>query len=261
MGAMALSLPSPSNLIELGRYAVGQVVETAAAAATVPVRAMALLGQAELLVSRITVIADNAEALIERAGLIVTEAAVATAAATRIVDEAATITGAAARLVDEAGTVTAAAAGIVGEAAATADAANAVVADAVLITGAASAVVGRAEAATADVTEMLDGYAPTLRQAAPLAARFVADLTPEEVTAAIRMIDELPRLREHLIDDVMPLLGKLDQVGPDIHALLGATQDLHLAITGLPGLKRLRRRGEERVAEEAAEQIARENGQ
>jgi hypothetical protein len=193
------------------------------------------------------VIADNAEALIERAAVIVTEAALATAAATRIVEEAAT--------------VTAAAAGIVGEAAATTDAANAVVADAVVITGAASAVVGRAEATTADVTELLDGYAPTLRQAAPLAARFVAELTPEEVTAAIRMVDELPRLRAHLVNDVMPLLGKLDQVGPDIHALLGATQDLHLAITGLPGLKRLRRRGEERVAEEAAEQIARENGQ
>ena len=247
MAVMALSLPSPSNLIELGRFAVGQVVETAAAAATVPVRAMALLGQAELLVSRITVIADNAEALIERAGGIVTEAALATAAATKIVDEAAVVTVAAARIVDEAAT--------------TAGAANAVVVDAVAITGAASAVVGQAEATTAEVTKLLDGYAPALRQAAPLAARFVSELTPEEVTAAIRMIDELPKLREHLINDVMPLLGKLDQVGPDIHALLGATQNLHLAITGLPGLKRLRRRGEERVAEEAAEQLERENGQ
>jgi hypothetical protein len=247
MAFMALSLPSPSNLIELGRFAVGQVVETAAAAATVPVRAMALLGQAELLVSRITVIADNAEALIERAGGIVTEAALATAAATKIVDEAAVVTVAAARIVDEAATTT--------------GAANAVVVDAVAITGAASAVVGQAEATTAEVTKLLDGYAPALRQAAPLAARFVSELTPEEVTAAIRMIDELPKLREHLINDVMPLLGKLDQVGPDIHALLGATQNLHLAITGLPGLKRLRRRGEERVAEEAAEQLERENGQ
>ena len=60
------------------------------------------------------------------------------------------------------------------------------------------------------------------------------------------MIDELPRLREHLIGDVMPLLGKLDQVGPDLHKLLEVTEDLRLAIAGLPGLKRLRRRGEER---------------
>jgi hypothetical protein len=66
------------------------------------------------------------------------------------------------------------------------------------------------------------------------------------------MIDELPRLRRHLTEDVMPLLGKLDQVGPDLHSLLEVTNDLHLAIAGLPGLKMLRRRGEEKVAEDEA---------
>jgi hypothetical protein len=97
---------------------------------------------------------------------------------------------------------------------------------------------------------LLEQYSDTLRRAAPLAARFVNDLTPEEVTAAIRLIDQLPALRAHLVDDVMPLLHKLDQVGPDLHALLAVTQDLHLAIVGLPGLKMLRRRGEERVADD-----------
>jgi hypothetical protein len=48
------------------------------------------------------------------------------------------------------------------------------------------------------------------------------------------------------VNDVMPLLGKLDQVGPDIHKLLEVTEDLHLAIAGIPGLRLLRRRGEER---------------
>jgi hypothetical protein len=134
-------------------------------------------------------------------------------------------------------------------AAATADTAGVVVTDAAAITSAASGLVGRAAAATAEAAELLDSYGPTLRTAAPLASRFVAELSPEEITAAIRMIDELPRLREHLINDVMPLLGKLDQVGPDIHSLLEVTEDLHLAIAGLPGLKMLRRRGEERVAD------------
>jgi hypothetical protein len=50
----------------------------------------------------------------------------------------------------------------------------------------------------------------------------------------------------------MPLLGKLDQVGPDLHKLLEVTEDLRLAIAGLPGLRMLRRRGEGR-AEEAAD--------
>jgi len=76
-------------------------------------------------------------------------------------------------------------------------------------------------------------------------------LSPEEITAAIKMIDELPRLREHLTGDVMPLLSKLDQVGPDLHKLLEVTEDLRLAIAGLPGLKMFRRRGEERAEEDA----------
>jgi len=71
---MALPLPSPAALFELTRYAVGQVVETAAAVATVPVRMMSLIGQAELLATRITVIADEAEALVGRVGAVVAEA-------------------------------------------------------------------------------------------------------------------------------------------------------------------------------------------
>jgi hypothetical protein len=159
------------------------------------------------------------------------------------------IAAAAALAVEEAATVATAAARVVNRAANTTDAASALVADAAAITGAASAVVGQAEAAAIEANDLLAGYAATLRQGAPLAARFVQELSPDEVTAAIRMIDELPRLREHLIDDVMPLLAKLDQVGPDIHKLLEVTEDLHLAITGLPGLGMLRRRGEGRNAD------------
>jgi hypothetical protein len=238
MGVMALPLPSPSALFDLGRYAAGQLLESAAALATVPVRVMGVLGQTELLVSRVTVIAEQAEALVQRMALVAAEAEATVVEARTIVTDAASITGAAGAVVTDAIAIT--------------GAAGAVVTDAAAITGAASAVVGRVEAATAEATELLDGYAPTLRGAAPLAARFVAELSPEEVTAAIRMIDELPKLREHLVDDVMPLLGKLDQVGPDLHKLLEVTEDLHLAIAGLPGLKMFRRRGEERVADESS---------
>ena len=220
---MALPLPSPSALLEFGRYAAGQVLESAASLATVPVRVIAVLGQAELLVSRITVIAEQAEALVQRVGAIADDAQAVTTAAAVAVEEAATVGTAAARVVE----------------------------GAALTTDAANAVVTRAAAASADAVDLIDGYAPTLRQAAPLAARFVAELTPDEVTAAIRMVDELPKLREHLVDDVMPLLSKLDQVGPDLHKLLEVTEDLRLAIAGLPGLRMLRRRGEDRMAEES----------
>jgi hypothetical protein len=242
MGAMAFPLPSPSAVFELGRYAAGQLLESAAALATVPVRVIGVLGQAELLVTRITLIAEQAESLVQRVASVAADAeatilqtrAVAAEAA-RVVTDAAAITGAASAVVTDATVIT--------------GAANEVVADAAAITGAASAVVGQAGAAAAEAGALLDGYAPMLRDASPLAARFVAELSPDEVTAAIRMVDELPKLREHLVDDVMPLLGKLDQVGPDLHKLLEVTEDLHLAIAGLPGLKLLRRRGEERTAE------------
>jgi hypothetical protein len=249
MKPMAL-LPSPAAVFELSRYAIGQVVETAASVATVPVRVLGLLGQTELMISRITLLAERAEALIDRVDGVV-DGVEETLSETKVLMAAAALT------VDEAGAVAVRAAGIVDGAAAavegataTVAGASAIVTDAAAITDAASAVIRQAEATSTEVKELLDGYAPTLRQAAPLAARFVQELTPEEVTAAIRMIDELPRLREHLTNDVMPLLGKLDKVGPDLHSLLEVTNDLYLAIIGLPGLKMLRRRGEGRITDE-----------
>jgi hypothetical protein len=248
---MAL-LPSPSALVGLTRYAFGQVVETAASVATVPVRVLGLLGQTELLVSRMTVLAERADGLIGRVDGVVDgieatlrDTKVIMAAAALAVDEAAAVAARAALIVDGA-------AATVDGAAATVTRTNAIVDEAGRITGAADGVVRQASALSAEATNLLDRYAPTLRRAAPLAARFIEELTPEEVTAAIRMIDELPRLRRHLSEDVMPLLGKLDQVGPDLHSLLEVTNDLHLAIIGLPGLKMLRRRGEEKVAEDDA---------
>lgn len=238
-------LPSPAALVEITRYAAGQVVETAASLATVPFRVLGLLGQTELLVSRMTLLAERAEGLIGRVDGVV-DGIEQTLRDTKV------IMAAAALAVDEATAVAARAALIVDGAAAAVTGASALVTDAGRITDAASGVVQQASATSTEARELLAGYAPALHRAAPLAVRFIEELTPEEVTAAIRMIDELPQLRKHLTEDVMPLLGKLDQVGPDLHSLLEVTNDLHLAIIGLPGLKMLRRRGEEKVAEDDA---------
>ncbi|WP_067507284.1 hypothetical protein [Actinoplanes sp. TFC3] len=267
---MAL-LPSPSAVIEITRYAAGQVVETVAAAATVPVRVLGLLSQTELAVNRLTVLAERAESLIDRVERVtgeaeqtisganaimrrvdelVSEAGETTRAAGQIVADAAATTRAAGQVVSDAASTTTAAGKIVTDAAATTAAAGEIVVSAGQTSDAAAQVVAEAKGLAATGKELLDGYAPTLSRAAPLIARFIDDLTPEEVTAAIRMVDQLPELRRHLTEDVMPLLGKLDQVGPDLHSLLEVTNDLHLAIVGMPGLKLLRRRGAERVAEE-----------
>ena len=43
---------------------------------------------------------------------------------------------------------------------------------------------------------------------------------------------------------MLPVLSKLDRVGPDLHELLEVVEDLRRVMTGLPGIGLLRRRGD-----------------
>ncbi|OKI89294.1 hypothetical protein [Micromonospora sp. CB01531] len=112
-----------------------------------------------------------------------------------------------------------------------------------------------AEAAVREVgviSAAATGAIETATEVATAAAAVVGEadavaLSPEEVTAAIRLVDELPKLKEHLTSDVLPILATLDRVGPDLHDLLAVTRDLKLAVAGIPGLGMLRRRGERLV--------------
>ncbi|HET9142776.1 hypothetical protein [Actinophytocola sp.] len=79
---------------------------------------------------------------------------------------------------------------------------------------------------------------------------FAEQFSTHEVQAAITLVDELPRLAKHLNDDVLPILGTLNRVGPDIHELLDVANDVRQAIQGIPGFNYLRRRGEEKDGED-----------
>lgn len=76
--------------------------------------------------------------------------------------------------------------------------------------------------------------------------QFLQEFSAHEVTAAIKLVDELPRLATHMSDDIMPILATLDRVGPDIHELLDVANDVRQAILGIPGFEYLRRRGEDK---------------
>ncbi|MEV1286440.1 hypothetical protein [Micromonospora sp. NPDC049679] len=231
---MALPIPRPTAVLDLTRAAVGQAAATAAAFAALPGRAFTVLDEIESLVNRINRVVDRAETLLPRVDLVMDEAE---EAARRV----AVIATAATAAVEEA-TRVAAAVGVV-------------VAEAQEVAGAATTVIASTRETAHRAQELLSAYEPTLRRAAPMAGRFVEQLSPEEVDAAIQLVDELPRLTRHLTDDVLPILATLDRVGPDIHDLLEVTRDLRLAAAGIPGLRMLRRRGEDRLAEEeAAEQ-------
>ena len=121
------------------------------------------------------------------------------------------------------------------------------------------AVVGTAELVTRDASRTVDGaqgvldradrslqaWEPSLRRLAPSLDRFADALHPDEVTAAIGLVDRMPMLLDHVENDVLPVLKNLDRVGPDLHEVLEIVEDLRRVITGLPGIGLLRKRGEE----------------
>jgi methyl-accepting chemotaxis protein len=100
------------------------------------------------------------------------------------------------------------------------------------------AAVEHARRVTAAADEVIQATKPMLR--------FVTEMSAHEIEAAIRLVDELPRLAQHMTEDIMPILGTLDRVGPDIHELLDVAKDVRQAIQGIPGFEYLRRRGEDK---------------
>ncbi|GLL02436.1 hypothetical protein [Dactylosporangium matsuzakiense] len=226
---MPLPLPRLSNVVDLAMSAAGTAVGTVAAVAALPGRVVRLVDGAELLLARATVAVDAVDETIA-------EVRAAGAAAAGVVAEAERTSGAAAALVAEAQRTSCAAAAHVAEAQRTSGAAAELVTEAARTSSEAAAVVVRAAQTAGTADGLISAYEPSLQ-------RFVDNLSADEVTAAIRMVDELPRLAHHLNTDVMPILATLDRVGPDIHELLNVTRDLRQAIIGIPGFGMLRRRG------------------
>ncbi len=95
----------------------------------------------------------------------------------------------------------------------------------------------------ADVS--LQAWEPALRRMAPSMDRFAEALHPDEVTAAIGLVDRMPQLLDHVESDVLPVLRNLDRVGPDLHEVLEIVEDLRRVVTGLPGIGLLRKRGDD----------------
>jgi ABC-type transporter Mla subunit MlaD len=113
--------------------------------------------------------------------------------------------------------------------------------------------VARADATTRSAQHLMAEYSPMAERAAPMARVLIDELSEQELHAAVRLIDQLPALTEHMEHDIMPILATLDRVGPDIHDLLDVTRDVRQAIIGVPGFAFFRRRGEDREEEDRDE--------
>ncbi|TWP51007.1 ribulose 1,5-bisphosphate carboxylase large subunit [Lentzea tibetensis] len=171
--------------------------------------------------SRVAGLLDEVESLVQRVNKVVTNADELVNRTAHIVDDAE-------KTVDEVRALTAAA----GE-----------------VADGASRVVHIADGTARTANELITLYEPVAKTAHPLATRFVEELSPHEIEAAIRLVDELPALTDRLVTDILPILETLNRVGPDVHQLLEVTNDVRQAILGIPGFGFMRRRGETKEIE------------
>jgi len=150
---------------------------------------------------------------------------------------------------DRAGEVAEAADAVVVRVAGVADDADQLVRRVAPVAGAAEAVLESAGGSAAEAYALLETVRPIAERGAPLLQHFVDEFSVEELQALIRLVDQVPRFTEHMESDIMPVLAKLDQVGPDVHELLDVLKDVRLAIQGMPGFSMLRRRGADKEDE------------
>ncbi|MBA8827458.1 methyl-accepting chemotaxis protein [Saccharopolyspora lacisalsi] len=229
---MKIGIPKPGDVVATARSTFEWATDSAATVAAVPGRVIGLVDGAEDLLGRVREVVDRADELVERTSRTVDEAE-------GLLRTSRTVAASAEEAVTAAGRIS--------------GSAETVVARAGDISERASSTVDTAERISGTADSLLAAYEPAARRAAPMLEHFVGELSQQEVDAAIRLVDELPVLTEHVLTDILPILRTLDRVGPEIHELLEVTHDVRRAIVGLPGFRFFRRRGEDRVSEEETE--------
>jgi ABC-type transporter Mla subunit MlaD len=243
----------PSDLIAGARVVMGWTDDAVEIMSAVPQRVSRLLDEAEGLVQRICGVADSVDevlgtvrAAITRVDDVVGRADELVGRVDPLLAEVHTVVTGAAALVARADGVAEGAGMLVERASGVAEGAAGLVARADSVAGDAATLVGKAGGVADGANALLETYQPIADKVAPLARRFVQEFSEAELQAAIKLVDQLPQLTEHVVSDVLPILVTLDKVGPDVHELLNQLEEIRQAISGIPGFRLLRRRGEEK---------------
>ncbi len=195
-------IPSASEIVGAAtsvRHALAETVDQAVGSVG---GALALVPQAQTLLTRVSVLVDRIDAVVDHAELVIGR-------------------------IDE----------VVTESDGTVERVNLVTTKADRTMAGATGLVDRADS-------LLSSVEPVARQGVPIATKIVESISPQEVDAAVSLLDRLPTVLAHLEDDVLPLLRQLDAVGPDVHAILETVQNLQGAIEALPGMGLLKKRAE-----------------
>ncbi|MCW2735962.1 MAG: hypothetical protein JWN97_606 [Nocardioides sp.] len=129
--------------------------------------------------------------------------------------------------------------------------------DAAAVVARTSAVVDRAEVQVARVTELVDALAPSLVTLQPTLETLADTTHPDEVKALVGLVDQLPELTARMENDVLPILGTLGSVAPDVHDLLTVARELNDMLAKVPGMGRIKRRIDEEESEDRTEATTR----
>ncbi|MDQ2723108.1 MAG: ribulose 1,5-bisphosphate carboxylase large subunit [Actinomycetota bacterium] len=219
---MTLAIPPSRGLFGTVRSVAGWTVDTATFVIVLPARIANLLSAVELLLTRISQVVDAA-------AQIVGDAAATVDRVSHVVDGAETTVHRVSHVVDGAETT---------------------VHRVDAVTDRAGGVLSSAGITSAQAQQLLDAYRPIALQLRPMVAQLVGSFSEDELRSAIKLIDVLPAFVEAMQRDIMPILGTLDQVGPDVDALLNVFRDVREGLIGIPGFKFFRKRGEQMIAPE-----------
>lgn len=203
-----------------------------------------LVGRAGDLMTRVEGLVTDAEAALSRSGALMEAAQGTLAEASKVLHRATGVLAEADGLVHRSAIVLDEAEAATQEASATLDAAKAASADAVPLIDRAGTLLARGDGLLSPL-EALGG------RALPLAEQVVNGVERGEVAALSTVVDRLPLLVQHLDEDVLPLMTWLDRVGPDVHAILEALEEISRLLAGRPGLSLFRKRGDRKEDEDA----------
>jgi len=106
----------------------------------------------------------------------------------------------------------------------------------------ADALIDRIEQPVGRMATLLDSLEPSLAKLQPTLERIADTTDPDEVEALVRLVDHLPTLVEQVERDIMPILGTLGSVAPDLHDLLQVTRELNEMLAKVPGFSRIKKR-------------------
>ena len=221
-------LRTPSDLPAAARSVLGWTDEAVQLVADLPARVSALVDEAERLVDRVGTTLDRVDAAVAHVE----------------------------QVAGRAGEVAESADAVVERVAGVADSADQLVGRIAPIAGSAEAVLESTGATGAEAHALLETVRPIAERGAPLLQHFVEEFSVQELQALVRLVDQVPRFTAHMQSDIMPVLAKLDQVGPDVHELLDVLKDVRLAIQGVPGFALFRKRGADKEDELADDRPA-----